>query len=224
MAEEGFEKVGGARQRAWNGAECTRFGNMTRYAPLLALLLATGCLFRPIQGGTVYVTGFPDARPAVSSSAGSWSGTKRFFRASNNKLFCFLILFDNEPEYCRYCTEQFETSGITDVRVKTLGSMYYIQSDKPDGVGPDPDRIVANFSIDEVTTGKTKNVKVIYMLPPSSRALGRTAGFAKFKRDEIIEYCIKSVSVDMKNMSQELVRALLSAETNGAANAVSPHR
>jgi hypothetical protein len=151
----------------------------------------------------------PQYTPWVQEGAGPWSGTARCFRADNGELFYFTVIFGNSEDFCRYCTAQLETNGITKFSVKQLGRMSYYEGDKPrSGFVPHPDRVEVSIGIEDKIQGTTKFIRFFYMLPESSRALGSTPSFTKLGRDEKIARCVDSVTVDMKGIAQELVHKL----------------
>jgi hypothetical protein len=172
----------------------------------LALMLTAGCLPQRATNEVVYLVGFPEPRVGAQQTNGPWSGTARCFRSSDGELFYITILV--EADYARYCTALLETNGITKCEVKELGSMSYREPGDPSGFLAHPDRVEAAFQVRDKVQGTMREVRLVYTLPESSRALGNTADFAKLGHSDRIGRCAQSVAADMKNIAQELVRKL----------------
>lgn len=176
-----------------------------RYVLFLVLLVVAGCVSRPATTAVVFTSGFPDLHIITSEEAGRgpWAGTARCFRSAGGKIFYFTILFDDS--YDKYCTAQLAAIGITNCTIQ-LGRMSYEQTELRTGFQARPDRVDLSFIVKDKSSGAIRPFHMVYMLPPSSEALGQTAGFTRLGREEQAALCVKSVSSDMEGIAQELVQ------------------
>ena len=176
-----------------------------RYVLFFVLLFVEGCVSRPATTAVVFTSGFPDVHIITSKEAGRgpWAGTARCFQPTGGKIFYFTILFDDS--YDNYCTAQLAAIGITNYTIQ-LGRMSYEQPGLRTGFQPRPDRVDMSFVVKDKSKGAIRPFHMVYMLPPSSQALGQTAGFTRLGRDEQVALCVKSVSLDMEGIAQELVQ------------------
>ncbi len=87
--------------------------------------------------------------------------------------------------------------------------MLYLDGDKYIGYITRPDRVYVSFAVEDREQGSTKEVRITYFLPESSRS--PDARLPKLGHDANADRYAEYVAADLKSIAEELVRKLKDA-------------